>query len=69
LNLKTILLLGILLILSPGELKAQYNDPGSLSYIFQFLLILFGFIIFYFKNIRLFITRIWKKLLRRDPPR
>jgi hypothetical protein len=69
LNLKTILLLGILLILSPGELKAQYNDPGSLSYIFQFLLILFGFIIFYFKNIRLFIARIWKKLLRKDPPR
>jgi hypothetical protein len=67
-NLKAILLLGILVILLPNELKAQYNDPGSLSYVFQFLLILFGFFVFYFQNIRLFVTRIWNKLWRRDPP-
>jgi hypothetical protein len=68
-NLKIILLLGILVILLPDELKAQYNDPGSMSFIFQFLLILFGFIVFYFQKIRLFITRIWNKLLRRDHPK
>jgi hypothetical protein len=69
LNLKTLLLLGTLVILLPGELRAQYNDPGSLSYVFQFLLILFGFIVFYFKNIRLFAARIWNKVWRRDTPR
>jgi hypothetical protein len=68
-NLKTILILGFFVILMPAVLRAQYNDPGSLSYVFQFLLILFGFFIFYFQNIRLFVTRIWNKLWRRDPPK
>jgi hypothetical protein len=68
-NLRTVLLLGILVILLPDELKAQYNDPGSISLIFQFLLILFGFIVFYFQKIRLFIIRIWNRLLRRDLPK
>jgi hypothetical protein len=63
------MLLGALVILSPNEVKAQYNDPGSLSYVFQFLLILFGFFVFYFQNIRLFVIRIWTKVWRRDPPR
>jgi hypothetical protein len=67
-NVKPILLLGALVILLPIELNAQYNDPGSVTYVFQFLLILFGFFIFYFQNIRLCITRIWKKVWRRDPP-
>jgi hypothetical protein len=68
-NLKIILLLGIIAMLLPNELKAQYNDPGSSSFIFQFLLILFGFLIFYFQKVRLFVARIWNKLWRRDPPR
>ncbi|MCX6122465.1 MAG: hypothetical protein NTX44_12730 [Ignavibacteriales bacterium] len=68
-KLKIILLLGILVILLPDALKAQYNDPGSMSFIFQFLLIIFAFIVFYFQKIRLFIVRVWNKLFGKDIPK
>jgi hypothetical protein len=66
---KTILFLAIFIISLSDGLRAQYNDPGSISFIFQFLLVIFGFIVFYFQKIRMFIAKIWNKLLRKDPPK
>jgi hypothetical protein len=68
-NHKTIILLGILVIFLPVEVKAQYNDPGSMSFIFQFLLIAFGFLVFYFQKVRIVVTKIWNKLWRKNPPK
>lgn len=68
-NFKYIITLWMLLIFLSDEMKAQYTDPGSTSFIFQFLLIMFGFLLFYFQKVRLFISRIWKKIWRKDSPK
>jgi hypothetical protein len=65
-KIKIFMSLLIILIILPYELKAQYNDPGSISFIFQFLLVIFGFVVFYFQSIRLYLTKIIKKILKKD---
>jgi hypothetical protein len=50
-----------LILVYPGILLAQYQDPGSMSILFQFLLVMLTFLIFYFKRIIKFFSKIVKR--------
>jgi hypothetical protein len=60
--MKNIKLFVLLIYMCPVTAEAQYQDPGSVSLIFQFVLVIFTFIVFYFRRIIGFLSTILIKL-------
>lgn len=56
----------LLFLVYPEILQAQYHDPGSVSVIYQLLLFMLTFTIFYFKRIISFLSNIVKRIRQKQ---